>query len=220
MNIRLMPALVAEFIGTFALIFVGAGAVSVGAGGILGAAFAHGMVVLGLAYAFGHVSGTHINPAVTLAMLVTRQITAARAGQYIIAQLLGGWAGALALRFFLQGTAWADGGLGVTRLAAGVSNTQGVLLEALLTFFLVTAVFNTAVGGHVGAHAGAAVGFTLVALILVGGPLTGAGLNPARSLGPALVTGDVRDLWLYLIGPIAGAIAAALLYQHVLWTKG
>ncbi len=213
---RLSPALVAEFVGTFALVFVGVGAGVVGVGGFVGVALAFGMVVVGLAYVYGPISGTHINPAVTVGMLLAKQIDSTRAAAYIVAQFLGGIVGALTLGFVLRGTPWAGNGLGVTQLAGGVSIGQGILLEALLTFFLVNAVLNAAASGKAGGQAGMAIGMTLIALILMGGPVTGASLNPARSLGPAVATGNFHDLWVYFVGPILGAVVAAVLYSSVL----
>lgn len=215
-------ALVAEFIGTFALIFIGAGAGALGIGGLVGVAFAHGLVVLGFAYAYGHISGTHINPAVTIGLLSAGKIDAGRAVAYVITQILGGLVGAFTLSWVLGGTAT---GLGTTALAQNlavgsttisITPAIGVVLEAILTFFLVNAVLNAAVSGKAGAQAGVVIGMTLVFCILMGGPLTGASLNPARSIGPALVTGNTADLWVYLVGPILGAIVAGLLYRGVL----
>ncbi|VAW30662.1 Aquaporin Z [hydrothermal vent metagenome] len=206
-------ALVAEFIGTFALIFIGAGAGALGVGGLVGVALAHGFVVLGFAYAYGHISGTHINPAVTFAMLVGKQIDGVTAVGYWVVQFLGGIVGAFLLRFVLGG---ADSGLGATLLADGVSPLQGVVLEAILTFFLVNAIFHTAVSGKAGNLAPVAISLTLIFAILMGGPLTGASLNPARTLGPAIASGNFADIWLYFVGPLAGAAAAVLLYTGFL----
>ena len=205
-------ALIAEFVGTFALIFIGAGAGALGVG-LLEVALAHGLVVLGFIYAYGHISGTHINPAVTLGLLVARQISAPGAVAHVVVQLLGGTAGAFALAYVLGGT---DSGLGATVLADGVSPAQGLVVETILTFFLVNTVLNTAVSGKGGDIAGIAIGLTLVACILMGAPLTSASLNPARTLGPAIATGNFADLWLYFAGPILGGVIAALLYNGVL----
>src|SRR5262245_11766890 len=205
--------LIAELIGTFTLIFIGAGAGAIGAGGLVGVALAHGLVVLTFAYAYGHISGTHINPAVTVGLWVGKQIDAASAVAYIVVQLIGGTLGALVLRFVLGGTST---GLGATTLAANVSPVQGFVVEAILTFFLVNAIFNTAVSGKAGNAAPVAIGLTLVFCILMGGPLTGASLNPARTVGPAVASGNFGNLWLYFAGPILGAIVAALLYNGLL----
>lgn len=219
---RLSSALVAEFVGTFALILIGAGAGALALGGLVGVALAHGLVIVAFAYAYGHVSGTHLNPAVTLGVWIAGRIPAGRALAYMAVQLAGGIAGALALCWVLGS---AETGLGATRLAEGlvvgtttitVAPLAGVVLEAILTFFLVNTIMNAGVSGKATPLDGLAVGFTLTFAILMGGPLTGASLNPARSLGPAVVTGDFTDLWVYFVGPAAGAALAALLYRLLL----
>lgn len=220
---RLGLSLVAELIGTFALVFVGAGAGALGIGGLVGVAIAHGMVVVGFAYAYGRISGTHINPAVTFGVWLAGLMDTRRAAAYWGAQLAGGLLGALALSAVLGG----DGtGLGATVLAEGlsaggvtidVSPLQGVAIEAILTFFLVNAVLNAGLHGKVTEVAGLAIGWTLVFCILVGGPLTGASLNPARTLGPAVVAGIWDDHWVYWVGPLVGAALAGWLYKG--WLK-
>lgn len=212
MNTR---ALTAELIGTFALIFIGAGAV-VTTGDIVAIAMAHGLVIIGFAYAYAHHSGTHINPAVTFGMLVAGEISIGTAVGYWLAQFVGGTLGALALSLALGGT---SSDLGATVLAAGVTPTQGLVVEAILTFFLVNTIMNTAVSGKGGNMAGLAIGLTLTFSILMGGHLTGASLNPARTLGPALVTGNLSGFWVYLVGPLVGATAAALLYRGLLKSR-
>jgi MIP family channel proteins len=219
---RLVPALVAEFVGTFALILIGAGTGALGFGGLVGVALAHGLVIVAFAYAYGHISGTHINPAVTLGVLLAGRIDAVRAVAYMVVQLLGGIAGALTLCWVLGGP---DTGLGATTLARGlavggttvtITPAVGVLLEAILTFFLVNTIMNAGVSGKATPLDGLAVGFTLTFGILMGGPLTGGSMNPARSLGPAVATGNYADLWVYFVGPALGAAVAALLYRGVL----
>jgi aquaporin Z len=219
---NLSARLAAEFIGTFALIFVGAGAAALGVGGVVGVAFAHGLVVATFVYGYGPISGCHINPAVTIGLWTAGEIDARDALLYIIVQLLGGLVGALMLRFVL-GT--SEIGLGntvpTTNLPIGdqtinVSVFAALIVEIILTFFLVNAVLNTAVAERAGHHAALAIGLTLTFCILMGGPLTGASLNPARTLGPALVSLDPAALWVYLIGPPVGGILAALLYKGVL----
>ncbi len=222
MSNSLSKALVAEFIGTFALIFIGAGAGALGIGGLVGVAFAHGLVVLAFAYAYGHISGTHINPAVTLGVLAAGKIEAGKAAAYIVVQILGGLVAAFTLRWVLGGVV---GGLGATTLAqnlqvggstVSITPLVGLVLEAILTFFLVNTVLNAAVSGKAGGHAGLAIGMTLTLAILMGGPLTGGSLNPARSIGPALASGNTTDLWVYLVGPVLGSVVAGLLYRGVL----
>ncbi len=207
--------LAAEFIGTFALIFIGAGALAIGEGGLLEVALAHSLVVVGFVYAYGHISGTHINPAVTLGLLIAGEIRFVTAIGYWIVQFLGGILGAVALNVLLPN----PGDLGVTILSENVGVVQGLVIEIILTFFLANTIFNTAVSGKSGNFDGLAIGLTLMFCILMGGPLTRASLNPARTLGPAIVSGNYADIWLYLVGPPVGAILAALLYIGVLKDK-
>jgi aquaporin Z len=204
-------ALIAEFVGTFALIFIGAGA-GVISGSLVAVAFAHGLVVLGFAYAYGPISGTHINPAVTIGLLIGGKIDIANAIGYIVVQCIGGIAGAATLNFVLGANA---GTLGATVPAEGIGTAQAFLLEFILTFFLVNAIYHTAVSGKAGQFAPIAIGLTLTFCILMGGPITGASLNPARSLGPALFSSAptaMSSLWIYLLACPLGGIAAAGLY--------
>jgi MIP family channel proteins len=222
---NLWKALVAELVGTFALVFIGAGAGAIGAGGLVGVAFAHGLVVVAFAYAYGHVSGTHINPAVTVGVWAAGLIDAGRALSYVVFQLVGGVLGALALRFVLGGP---ESGLGATMLADAaqvgttvvqVTPVVGLFVEAVLTFFLVNTVLNAGAPNKTSELDGIAVGFTLVFCILMGGPLTGASLNPARTLGPAIAADLYDDLWVYFAGPLLGAVAAAALWRYFLRNK-
>ncbi|HLX07877.1 MAG TPA: aquaporin [Thermoanaerobaculia bacterium] len=218
---RLSTSLVAEAIGTFALIFIGAGSVAI-SGNLVGIALAHGLVIVGFAYAYGHISGAHVNPAVTLAVWAAGKIDAVRAAAYVVVQLAGGILGALALRWVLGGTGT---GLGTTHLAQGldlhgtpvtVTPVVGLFVEAVLTFFLANAVMNAGISGKATIPGGLAIGLTLTFCILMGGPLTGASLNPARTLGPAVAAGSFEDIWVYFVGPAAGGLAAGLLYKGVL----
>lgn len=214
MNAR---ALVAEFIGTFAFIFIGAGAAAIGLGGVVGVAFAHGLVIFVFAAGYGHISGTHINPAVTIGLWTSKQIETVEAIGYIIVQLLGGIVGALALRFLAGGFGdVAANYYGATLLAPGINPIQGLIIETILTFFLVNTILNTVVSGRAGDAAPLAIGLTLTLSILMAGPLTGGSLNPARTLGPAIVSGNFSDIWLYFVGPILGGVIAALLYNGLL----
>jgi MIP family channel proteins len=189
-----------EFIGTFALIFMGAGAGAQNAG-LVAVALAHGLTIVAMAYAFGSISGTHINPAVTFGLALGKHLSWKDAAGYWAAQLAGAAAGAWLLTIFV-----GDISAGATTFSGNA--ISALLLEALLTFFLVNAVFQTAVRGKGGEFAGLVIGLTLTGLILVGGPITGASLNPARTFGPALFTGTLPMLWVYVAGPLLGATAA------------
>ena len=199
----------AEVFGTFLLVFIGAGAVAVGAGGLIGAAFAHGFVVTAYPYGYGSLSGSHLNPAVSLGLFAAGVMKAGKMLAYWAAQLTGGIAGA-SLLFFLLG---AESSLGATVLAEGISPGKGLLLEAVLTFILANAVLAVPASGRAGNLAPVIVGFTLIFCILMGGPLTGASLNPARTLGPALFTDSLNLFWIYFTGTFAGAAAAGLLHR-------
>jgi MIP family channel proteins len=217
---NLFKATVAEFIGTFVLVFVGMGAVAVTVANgfdVTVPALAHGLAVVGLAYTYGHLSGTHINPAVTVGLLVGGKIDVSRAGAYIVAQFLGGIVAAFLLAALTGTELMIDGNYGQTvgSLTAG-SLVQAAIFEVVLTFFLVSAVYQTAVFGKAGNLAGVAIGFTLTVCILAGGPYTGASLNPARTLGPAMAAGDFSYVPLYFLGIFAGGALAGLLHAYVL----
>ena len=214
MTMSLQPrALLAEFVGTTLLVFVAMMTTSmaqVGFGGIaegnlLIPAFGHACILTGLVYAFGHVSGCHINPAVTLSLAAIGKFPLRQVPPYVVVQIAGGLMGAL-----LHAWTWPMGpGTAMTLPAADVSAGQALLLEAVMTFLLVSVVIGVAVSGKApAAAAGAALGATLGALILVGGPITGASMNPARSLGPAIVNWHFEAHWIYWLGPIAGGLAA------------
>jgi MIP family channel proteins len=222
MNDSLKPAL-AELIGTFTLTFIGAGAgalAGASGAGLVGVALAYGIAYAIIIYAWGAHSGAHVNPAVTFGLAVGGKITWERAIWYWVAQFLGA---ALAgyLLLYLIG---AGAGLGVTlgSLTNGAASTdviKGTIVEAVLTFFLVTAVYGTAVAGRNGNAAGIAIGLVLTMNMLMGGSLTGASMNPARSFGPALAALNFTNLWVYFVGPLAGAAAAGLLYSQVFLGK-
>lgn len=208
-------ALVAEFIGTFALIFIGAGAAAM-SDSLVAVALAHGLVVMAFAFSYGNISGTHINPAVSIGLLVGGQIKVGEAIGYILAQLIGGVAGASALSFVLAGA--GGGSLGATVPAPGVGVGQAFVLEVVLTFLLVNSIYHCAVSGKAGNLAPVAIGLTLTACIAMGGPLTGASLNPARSLGPALFSGEptaLSSLWIYLVACPLGGVLAALVHKYL-----
>jgi MIP family channel proteins len=211
---------IAEAMGTFALVFIGGGAIlsdSILHFGIIGVALAHGFILMCMIYALGHISGAHFNPAVTIGMLITNKIEPEKALGYILSQLFGSIIAALYLLLIFTSK---PGNLGSQTLAPGVAFSQGFLLEAILTFFLVFVVYGVAVDERApkGIY-GLAIGMTLAVCILAGGSMTGASLNPARSFGPALVSGTWQNHLVYWLGPIFGGGAAALLYDNLLLKK-
>jgi MIP family channel proteins len=210
----------AELVGTFTLVFIGAGTgalASANGGGIVAVALAHGIALMVIIYAWGSVSGAHVNPAVTFALALTGKTSWGDAIQYWIAQLMGAGAAGFALLFALGDSA---GTLGMTLPAGGISDIQAIFIEAILTFFLVVAVFGSAVAGRNGNAVGLAIGFVLAMDILMGGALTGASMNPARSFGPALAQLDFQSFWVYIVGPLLGGTAAALFYDRVFLKEG
>lgn len=207
----------AELISTFALVFIGAGAILAN-NNITGVALAHGLVLMAMIYATAHISGAHVNPAVTIGMWVTKKINTRDGIFYIVAQLLGASiAGYLLLAIFPTGL---DMNLGATSLASNVTVGTGILIEAILTFLLVFTIFGVAVDkrGQNGAY-GLAIGLVLTFDILLGGNLTGAAMNPARSFGPALASGFWSNHFVYWVGPIIGSVVAALVYNNLLLNK-
>jgi len=208
----------AEFVGTFALVFVGAGSIAATGGQDLTAiALAHGLVIGVMASAVGHISGGHFNPAVTLGFLVTRRIEARLAAAYWFAQVTAAILGALLLRAVLPERSADPVNLGAPGLGAGVSAGQGLMIEIILTFFLVWVIFATAADprGSFRSIAGLAIGFTISLDILMGGPFTGAAMNPARALGPQLVQDVWSDGWVWYLGPAIGAVLAAFAYEFL-----
>jgi aquaporin TIP len=222
----------AEFVGTFALIFIGAGsiltfgklfagafpqggALQVSGFGLVSVALAHGLAIGVMASAVGHISGAHFNPAVTLGFFVTRRIAPLLALTYWLAQFLGAVAAAGLLRWFFTQEERNVVQLGAPGLAGGVSQWQGFVIEIVLTFFLAWVIFATAAdpGGTFKSIAGLAIGLTVTMDVLMGGPLTGAALNPARAFGPELVQHHWTKAWVWYAGPAAGAVLAALAYE-------
>lgn len=210
---RWIQQAVGEGLGVFALVFVGAGSILVGAN-LIGVAFAHGLAIAVMVSALIHVSGGHINPAVTLGALVAREIEAWRAGVYWLGQSLGGILGAAVLLWAFPGDV---GSLGTPALGMGTSLGEGILVETVLTFFLVFVVFGTVIDPrHKAPIGGLAIGLAVTMDVLMGGPLTGAAMNHARWLGPALVTMTWTDASVWLLGPTLGGILAGLVYGHVI----
>ncbi len=208
--------LVAESLGAFGLVFIGAGSIIVGTGGLIGVALAHGLAIALLVSALGHISGGLFNPALTIGFWVTKQLDTVHTVAYIISQLIGGVLGAVALLLLFPEAMREASALGTPLLTPGVTIVQGVGIEAILTAFLMLAVFGTAVDKRGPAVGGFGIGLVITMDILAGGPLTGAAMNPARALGPALISGEWTNHLVYWIGPIIGAVLAALLYTQVL----
>jgi MIP family channel proteins len=212
--VGLARRLAAEFIGAFALVFAGAGAIMVDSTthqlGHVGVAITFGLVIAAMIYAVGHVSGAHLNPAVSLAFALSRHFPWPRLGGYVVAQL----AGALTAAALLRGSLGNVAHVGAT-LPAG-SERQSFLWEIVLTFFLMFVIMAVATDTRaVGEAAAIAVGATVGLDAMFGGPVSGASMNPARSLGPAVVSGDLHALWIYLVAPPIGAALGALAYQLV-----
>jgi aquaporin TIP len=204
----------AEFVGAFALTFVGAGAIMSGAG-LVGVAFAHGLVIAVMASAVGHISGGHFNPAVTFGFLLTGRLAPRLAAVYWIAQFAGATLAALLLTWIYPSQIADPARLGAPVLADQIGSGAGLAVEALLTFFLVWVIFATAADdrGTFKSIAGLAIGFTITLDVLMGGPLTGAAMNPARAFGTQLVGNVWSNGWIWYIGPLVGGGAAALLYE-------
>ena len=207
-------SLAAEAVGTFALVFAGCGAIMVDqtthALGHVGVAISFGLVIMVMIYALGHISGAHFNPAVTLGFAVTRRFPATRVPAYWAAQLTGALAAALVLRASLGDVAH----VGAT-LPAG-SDGQAFLWEGVLTFFLMLVIIAVATDVRaVGEAAAIAIGGTVGLDAMFGGPITGASMNPARSLGPAIAAGDYASIWVYLAAPALGAVLAVVAYGFI-----
>ena len=220
--------LVAEFIGTFALIFFGAGSIcadqylhGAGGSGLLGIALAHGLAIGIMVSALGHVSGGHFNPAVTIGFWVTKRINTLDVVGYWAAQLVGAIAAAYLLKAIVPDDAWRAVALGTPALARDFRVLDGMIVEGVMTFFLVLVVFATAVDekGAWRAISGFGIGLTITMGILTGGPLTGAALNPARAFGPALASAHWANHGVYWVGPLAGGFVAGLLYDSVFLKK-
>ncbi|HEU4706513.1 MAG TPA: aquaporin [Solirubrobacterales bacterium] len=206
----------AEGLGTFALVFAGCGAIVAeaehpGSLGTVGIALVFGLIVMAMVYATGHLSGAHLNPAVTLAFLATRHFPRAEAAAYLAAQVTGALLAAALLAAIWPGQP-ADLGATVPSVGAGSAFAYEAVLSAFLMFVIMAVATDTRA---VGAAAAIAIGGTVGLDALFGGPVTGASMNPARSLGPALVSGELHDLWLYLLAPPLGAALGALAYQLV-----
>jgi len=221
MNRTALRPLVAEFVATGLFVFLGAGSVVMNAAagnalGVVGVALAHGVGISVLITMVMTISGGHLNPAVSFGLWIAEKIDPRTLGRYVSAQLLGGIAGALLVKALLPASGARVTSLGTPQLANSVGLIEGIGLEALLTFVLVSAVFGTAVSSQAPKVAGFGIGLAIFVCSLVGGPLTGAAMNPARAFGPALVSWDWHAHAAYWIGPGIGAAAAAALWRFLL----
>ena len=221
-----MKKYIAEFIGTFILVFMGCGsAMFLGceaAGGHLAVALAFGLAIVATAYVIGNVSGCHINPAVSLAMLICKKINTADFGGYVVAQLLGALAGAGMLKV-LTGFGIVDltGGLGSNSVAGAGGIGGALLVEVILTFIFVFTILGVTSSADKSSVAGVVIGLTLTFVHIVGIPLTGTSVNPARSIGPALLAGGdaLKNVWVFILAPLAGAALAAVIFNYVIKIK-
>jgi aquaporin Z/aquaporin NIP len=222
----ILPAALAELVGTFILVF---GGTAVAVGAILsrptaGAAYdslaialAFGLALAAVVAAIGHVSGAHVNPAVTLGMATIGQFPWKSVPYYLGAQLLGAVLGAVGTWIAFGGPGRTEANLAATYPAQGVGDLQAFVLEILITFILVFVVVSVATDGRApAAIAPIAVGFALAVGVFIAGPVTGGAVNPVRALGPMLVAGDLTSVWLYILGPIIGGVLAAFLYERTM----
>lgn len=221
MTVKTLRPLIAELVGTALFVFVGAGSVVMNAAlpnavGPLGVALAHGVGLAILVTATMGISGGHLNPAVTAGLLVARKVDGRTAATYLGAQLFGAFLGATLVRLLLPPAAVSATSAGLPALGDSVTFWQGVWIEAVLTFLLVSAVFGTAVSSEAPKVGGFGIGLAVFVSALVAGPLTGAALNPARAFGPAVVAWEPHGQAVYWIGPLLGALFAGALWRMVL----
>lgn len=212
---------IAEIIGTFVLVLFGTGTAVLGGGaegvGILGVAFAFGLSIVAMAYTIGVVSGCHVNPAVTISMIVNKRMDVKEGLVYIISQIVGAILGSLTLQYFLSTSKLATDNLGQNSFG-DLGAVGAFIAETILTFVFVL-VIVTVTGKHgINKMEGLIIGFTLILIHLLGIPLTGTSVNPARSIGPALLVGGeaLSQLWVFIVAPIVGGALAALVGKFVL----
>jgi aquaporin TIP len=205
---------VAEFVGTFTLVFAGVSSIAVG-GNLTTVAFAHGLAIAVMVSAVGHISGGHFNPAVTFGFLITRRMAPILALVYWITQLAAATAGALMVKAIFPDQLTDRAKLGAPAVANVIGSGAAFAMEAVLTFFLVFVVFATAADprGTFKSIAGLAIGLTITFDVLFAGPLTGAMMNPARAFGPEIVGNNWDDFWIWYVGPLAGGVLGAIAYE-------
>jgi aquaporin NIP len=210
-----MKKYIAEFLGTFGLVFCGTGAIIIdeqthGAVGHAGVAITFGLIILSMIYAFGEISGAHFNPAVSIAFAVVRKFNRREIVPYILSQLMGACFASLVLKLLFPDSI----NLGAT-IPLG-SALQSFILEFILTYFLMLVIMNVAHGSkEVGIMAGIAIGSVILLEAMFAGPICGASMNPARSIAPALLSGNINSLWIYIIAPITGAVSGALTWRFM-----
>lgn len=213
-------ALMAEFIGTFALIFIGVSTIAANeingsASGLVGIALGHGLTIAVMVSATAAISGGHLNPAVTFGAWLARKIDGLNALGYIGFQCLGAFLAANLIKLTVPASALHDIAMGTPGPGAGVAPSMALAMEIVLTFFLVFVVFGTGIDGRAPKVGGLFIGLTVILDILAGAPISGAAMNPARYLGPALASGNLEFFWLYWIGPLIGGAIAALAYYFI-----
>lgn len=209
-----LKALVAEFIGTFTLIFIGVGS-TIQSSGNVGPAIAHGVAIAVMISALGAVSGGHFNPGVSFGAWVGHRISTLSLVGYWIAQVAGGVSGAWLIHKVVSGPGFS----GTPALNGVTTPTQGLILEAIGTFFLVTVVYGTAIDKRAPKVGGLFIGLTITICILCFGNFTGSSINPARYLGPALVEGKLDNMLVYIVGPLVGGAVAGVLYNYFFMEK-
>lgn len=214
-------ALIAEFVGTLAIVFVSVGSIAAnqitgGASGLVGIALAYGLSYGAMVTATRTISHGHLNPAVTIAAWIVRKIDTRNMIGYVIAQCLGAIVGSIMVRLAVPSDPLQIVNMGTPALAGGVTIPQGLVTEIVLTFFLMFVMYGSLIDGRAPNTGGLFVGLTVILDVLVGGPLTGAAMNPARHLGPALLGGGMEDAWIYWVGPIVGAVLAAVAYHNLI----
>lgn len=217
-------ALAAEFIGTFTFVFVGVGAIASNAMtgqmlGLTGIALAHGLAFAVMVSATVAVSGGHLNPAITFGALITKKIDLANGLAYIVVQCLGGIAAAYIIRLAMPAQVLVAISYGIPALTKGATITEALSTEIILTFFLVFVMFGTVLDKRAPRVGGLFVGLAVVTGMMVGAAISGAAMNPARFMGPAVAAGGFANTWLYWVGPFIGGGLAALVYKHVLEEK-
>ncbi|GAB4831486.1 Aquaporin NIP1-1 [Ancistrocladus abbreviatus] len=219
LNIPFAQKMIAEVLGTYFVIFAGCGAVVVNLNNdkiitLPGISTVWGLVVMVMVYSVGHISGAHFNPAVTIAFATCRRFPWKQVPAYIFCQVLGSTLASGTLRLIFNGHQDHFAGT-----APAGSNLQSLVIEFIITFYLMFVISGVATDNRaIGELAGLAVGATILLNVMIGGPISGASMNPARSLGPAIVSNHYKGIWIYIVGPISGAVAGAWVYNIIRFT--